>query len=212
VAEVSETKRRILDTARALFNEHGLHRIGVRDIARELDMSPGNLAYHYRTKDDLVAALVLELHGQSGVWTALPPTFSLVTLYQVATATMRNTLPYRFILLSYADAVRSSPELQALSARLFQKRKARYDEMVELLAAGGWVVRRKIQPRLAIVYEQGEMISSGWLIAAETRPDLRGDLEAAIRHYARLGCALLEAYCTPKGARQLRQILAGEHG
>jgi AcrR family transcriptional regulator len=208
--EPSATKRRILDTARALFNERGLGRVGVRDIARELGMSPGNLGYHFATKDDLVAALVLELHERNEpVWDLeLPPDFSMATLYALACASMRSTLDYRFILLSYADAVAASPSLQEIDARLAVRRRRRYAEMIAALDRNGHVDGRRIAPRLAVLAEQGEMIASGWLAASRFHPELRGD-EAIIAHYAKLGCALLEPYCTPKGKRKLRRLLAG---
>src|SRR4029078_1104968 len=99
-----DTRRRILDTARSMFNEEGLARVGVRDIARALEMSPGNLAYHFATKDDLVAALVIELPelNLATVFADVPEDFSLATLYTLAVGAMRNMLGYRFVLLSYA--------------------------------------------------------------------------------------------------------------
>jgi AcrR family transcriptional regulator len=98
-AHMSETRARILDTARAMFNERGVHRVGVRDIARETDMSPGNLAYHFPTKDSLVSALMLELHELNSrtVFAAPPADFSVVTFYRSAVAAMRSILGYRFV-------------------------------------------------------------------------------------------------------------------
>ncbi|XYI01042.1 TetR/AcrR family transcriptional regulator [Sorangium sp. So ce1128] len=205
---MSETRQRILDTARALFNERGLHRVGVRDIARATDMSPGNLAYHFRTKDDLVSALILELHERNArdIFTELPPAISLSVLYRSAVATMRNILRYRFVLLSYVDAVMASPKLLELEAALRIKRRRRHDALIDGLVRGGYLDRRAVS-RARYLDEQGQMISSGWLRAAE----LRGwhDDQAIILHYAKVGTALLEPYCTPKGAREMRKILAG---
>lgn len=53
-----KTKDRILDKAIELFNELGVHRVGVRDIARALNMSPGNLSYHFSKKEDLVVEII----------------------------------------------------------------------------------------------------------------------------------------------------------
>lgn len=202
------TRQRILDTARRLFNAEGLSRVGVRDVARAAEISAGNLSYHFATKDDLVAALVGELHdaNQRQIFAALPADFSLVKLYRAATLAMRNMVDYRFVLINYVDAVATSAELAALEKELAARRFRRHQEMLALLVGNGFV-ERGATARSERIFEQSSFISSGWLAAAR----LRGwSHERAIPHFARLGCALLEPWCTPKGARQMRRILAGQ--
>jgi len=185
---VADTRQRVLDTARELFNRRGLARVGVRDVARAAAMSPGNLAYHFPTRDDLVAALVMELNQLNGrtVFASLPDDFSLVTLYRTALVVMRNMLAYRFILLSYVEAVRSSRELEKLEHSLWVERRRRSDAMMELLARNGYLVRRTIAARREMLHEQVQLVSSGWLAAAALRPD-RMDDGAAVLHYGKVG-------------------------
>ncbi len=53
-----KTAQRILLVSLELFNTHGERNITSVDIANELDISPGNLYYHYKGKDEIVIALV----------------------------------------------------------------------------------------------------------------------------------------------------------
>jgi len=207
---MGDTRQRILDTARGLFNEAGVARVGVREIARALEMSPGNLAYHFATKDELVAALVKELHARvnADVGAGMAAEPSLAGFYRAVQAAMRDLLAYRFVLLSYVDAVRASLELQALAAEHLARRRQRHDLLLEALARAGYLDRRAALARTDLLFEQGELISSGWLNAATVR-GWRDD-EETIRHFAKVGVALLEPCCTPRGAREMRRILSGD--
>ena len=45
------TKDKILEKSLELFNNQGVHNVGVRDIARALEISPGNMSYHFPKKE-----------------------------------------------------------------------------------------------------------------------------------------------------------------
>ena len=53
-----KTAEKILLISLDLFNNQGERNITSVDIANELDISPGNLYYHYKGKDDIINALV----------------------------------------------------------------------------------------------------------------------------------------------------------
>ncbi|MEO1213157.1 MAG: TetR/AcrR family transcriptional regulator [Bacteroidota bacterium] len=58
-------KEKILIKAVELFNERGISSTSPNQIAAALDISPGNLTYHYKTKATLVKELYEKMHVDS---------------------------------------------------------------------------------------------------------------------------------------------------
>lgn len=50
-------RERIIEETRALMNEHGAASIGTTQIAEALNISPGNLYYHFKNKEEIIRIL-----------------------------------------------------------------------------------------------------------------------------------------------------------
>jgi AcrR family transcriptional regulator len=79
------TRERILEISLRLFNEFGEPNITTTIIAEELNISPGNLYYHFRNKDDIVDSIFLQFEDEINRMLSVPadrrPTIEDVWLY-----------------------------------------------------------------------------------------------------------------------------------
>jgi AcrR family transcriptional regulator len=124
-----KTRDRILDASLGLFNQEGLAGVSTHRIAAELGISPGNLHYHFRTKELIVAWLFrrfeerlapcIDAHASvtalDDLWLSLHLTFEAID-------------EYRFIYRDIEYLLKEFPELearaQALTARNLLAAKA----------------------------------------------------------------------------------------
>ncbi|MHA3049251.1 TetR/AcrR family transcriptional regulator [Acinetobacter sp. ANC 4639] len=67
-----KTKQRILNLSLQLFNERGERAVTTNHIASALEMSPGNLYYHFRNKQEIIKALTDQYQCETLEMLALP--------------------------------------------------------------------------------------------------------------------------------------------
>ena len=60
------TKDKIIKTAIELFNMQGTKAISTNHIAKEMDISPGNLYYHFRNKNDIIRSISNQFSSEIG--------------------------------------------------------------------------------------------------------------------------------------------------
>jgi AcrR family transcriptional regulator len=56
--QMTDTRARIVQAAVELYTEHGRSATTLKDVGRRADVAPGTLRRHFRTRDDLDAAIV----------------------------------------------------------------------------------------------------------------------------------------------------------
>ena len=59
------TKQKILQASISLFNQNGMANVRLQQIANEIGISAGNLAYHFRNKEAIIESINEELYQEA---------------------------------------------------------------------------------------------------------------------------------------------------
>ena len=115
-----KTKEKILVVSLELFNELGIANLAAIDVANEMDISPGNLYYHYKGKGEILATLLeryertLQEVFRKPMEDAPPGEEHWLYFYALAEL-MYN---YRFLFRNIADIRESFPEVERCINRI----------------------------------------------------------------------------------------------
>lgn len=201
----SATARRILDFARHAFNERGVSAVGIRDLARELGLSPGNLSYHFPTKDALIAALVEEAHASNNAVTSHPGPLDFIEIDRMIRVIMQRDVEHRWLMRDAVGLMLSLPALRDGHERLQRAREQRVDGLIGRLVQERLLDAERTDRallRLQVLTQVFFWVPSALLAAPHRDPAERLDL------HARAALALFMVYATPAGRRQLAPLVA----
>ena len=133
------TRERILETALAMFNRHGEPSVTTAHIADEMNISPGNLYYHFRNKDEIIGELyvayesdVLPLFGVPR--TRAPDVEDLWLLLHLLFERMWN---YRFLFRDLDELASRNRKLASRFAELVRRGERTVIELSEGMVAAG---------------------------------------------------------------------------
>ena len=129
---MSKTKNRIIDTALLLFNEHGTRAISTNHIADACSMSPGNLYYHFKNKEQIIFALFQRMIQS---WDDTVKSSALtIPVQELLDTQLKKTFhfvwQYRFIHRELAALLDKDEELKQLCTEVLQRRIVEIENLI----------------------------------------------------------------------------------
>lgn len=174
-----QTRQRILDASLAMFNAQGEPNVTTNHIADELEISPGNLYYHFRNKDDIIehlfgryeeridTALAMpsgRLPGLEDVWLQLHLVFECIW-------------DYRFLYRDLVDILSRNRRLRIRFARILKRADEQAHAVMRGLTQAG--VMRASATELDAAATNILVVATFWMNYAAARGDK--DEQASIR-------------------------------
>ena len=146
-----KTRDRILDTSLRLFNEDGEADQSAVDIANALDMSPGNLYYHFKGKEPIIEALFERFEEEMAIiLNARPGTLVTIEDHWVFTyIILEEIYDFRFFYRNLGELTARYPALgRRFQGVLTQKRRAMERLLRNLERRGALHVDRRLKKHL----------------------------------------------------------------
>ncbi|MEM6726150.1 MAG: TetR/AcrR family transcriptional regulator [Bacteroidota bacterium] len=150
-----KTKAAIKAAACQLFNTHGVLHVTLRDIAKQLDKSYGNITYHFPNKQSIIQALFEDYHADlAQLPTLYDPHKSLLEFFlELPSHSYEITTRYIFLTKDYLELRRSFPEFFEIVEALNNARKVKWLRLMIQLQTEGWLRADMDQNTLEYIME-----------------------------------------------------------
>lgn len=163
------TRERIIATAIELFNSQGTRAVSTNHIAAACQISPGNLYYHFRNKEEIIRAIFAEMtrvgveeyraindnrpSEAAAAVTAMLDTFIMV---------QRFNWRYRFFKRELTALLQNDPELAATFAEVHRGHRHMVRTAIQRSIAEGFMIEMS-DNTLELFVEQLWLIILFWL-------------------------------------------------
>jgi AcrR family transcriptional regulator len=157
------TRERILETALTLFNRFGEPHVTTADIAGEMEISPGNLYYHFRNKDQVIAELFAVFERRLEGLLALPEgrAAGVEDLWLLLHLLFEAMWDHRFLFRDLDEILSRNPRLASRFAAITRRGVNTVTELCRAMVAAG--AMRASQREIAALADNVTIVATYWI-------------------------------------------------
>lgn len=203
----SITVKRILESAHRLFNRDGIAKVSTNHIAAEAGISPGNLYYHFKNKDEIIRALFSNMAERfDPLWGGISPEkegFTAVVdlIYQG----FWISAEYSFFYHEFAVLLRKDKQLRMLHDKVMLQRSRNLENIISAAIEKGLLIMPRKSSFAEDINKLFWLINQFWISFLEITGE--NDLKKGIGEGTRLCLTVLEPYLTKDVVVLLREHL-----
>ena len=129
-------KEKILITAKELFQTYGYNDVTMRNIADALHISVGNLTYHYKRKEDLIEAVIVD-HYKEYKTPPVPKTLDELDrlIQKILTHQARNAYYFKH----YTQLAQICPKVYQIQVNIIEDLRVVLNESFKEFQVNGWM-------------------------------------------------------------------------
>ncbi|HON80071.1 MAG TPA: TetR/AcrR family transcriptional regulator [Spirochaetota bacterium] len=198
------TRNLIITTALKLFNEEGAYRVTTNHIADKAGISPGNLYYYFRNKEEIIREIFQQiLERFDRLWEGNSASMNAGNLADIFDETCTIYYEYRFFYLEITQLLGQDPELKKIYEKNRERRFLQESAMFHTLIDAGILMEPDSEHELSQLITMGWIISDFWLsyLFTSGRPITRD----AVREYMLHVFLLLKPYLEPAALEMFQE-------
>ena len=176
------TRERILEASLAMYNAQGEPNVTTNHIADELGISPGNLYYHFRNKDDIVEHLFARYEACIDGALQLPQGRApdLEDIWLQLHLVFEALWQFRFLYRDLVDILARNRKLKLRFARIMNRAAASATELLRGLVRAG--VMRASTDEIRALAENILLITTFWMNFDAVRGGKAATPDADLNH------------------------------
>jgi len=204
------TRERIIETSLELFNRFGEPHITTADIAGEMEISPGNLYYHFGNKDEIIAELFTAFERRLDGVFALPGdrAASVEDLWFLLHLLFEVMWDHRFLFRDLDEILSRNRKLASRFALIMRRGTRTVIELCRGLVAAG--AMRASEREIAALAENVGLVATYWISYQKISVGERGTESVSLDRAAYQVLSLIAPFLRGN-ARALVERLSAEY-
>ncbi len=203
------TKEKILDTAKELFNINGVENVTTRHIACKINISQGNLHYHYPNKNELIIELhklfleeILKRMAMVGL-----TEFNLELWYKLLFSAFKVMYEYRFFFIDALVIWRKIDSIKQNTIAFYKQGKFQFDFLISQLNDRELLRKDITEKQFDNLHKHISIFYNSWLTLSDIIAENK-DPERIPQYFANLIFSIWVPYLSEKGLDDYKKILS----
>lgn len=203
----TSTRDAIIKAAVELFNRDGVTNVSLRSIANSIGISVGNLTYHFRKKEDLIAEIVMRLTKDRNIY-GYPTYLSFIEFNNFLLKLEERHEQYSFFYTDLANLTRQYQLVHDAEIRANSELKFFYKQVLQAFSIQGLICEQKYPYQYDNLANSMLLISTFW----SQEKVVSANFSEAPHSLVRMIWSMIVTCCTPQGSKEFKEHILDTFG